>query len=393
MTLCLILLIIDSNLRKSQMESIMAKAYYSCHRCGTRCQVVGRNRREADRLAEYRKSSETVCTDCYINQQKEESVLDAKANKQDGLPDLQGSESQVLWAESIRKSRIYELSVSLDNMPSEDADYGNRIEAMQWLESQTIASWWIDQRYYSIADIVKKAEYHRSKSKTLELGEATARLENTVYPKGVGKSEVIAEVNLATDAITVRYPAKSELFRELIKFDFSFHWNETHWRKTLTVIDETPKDQVAEIGNKLLDIGIPILIWNEAIRQNAISGSYTPIHTRWISWQTSANKFAIQWARADDLYNESRKIPQSRWSNPYVVAPIESAEEVLAFSECYDFKLTNGARSAIDRYIEIKHNAMIAEIAKPKLSTKVDKSIPKLSASETVIVPDDLLDD
>lgn len=370
----------------------MAKAYYSCHQCGEHCQVIGRNRRDADRLAAYRESQQAMCTDCRNKELAEKNEKAAQANRDGGLSTLEGSEKQIRWAETLRNQRIKEIDGIIEKMPRDHADYGSYLESMQWIENQLQSSWWIDNRLSPVDRLVKEVVELLSQVADIDLHDAELRAENTVYPEGFDDPSAVAEINLSVGAITVHYPTKCEGVRELLKFDFGFWWEETHWQKSLGVTDENPEDQVAEIGNKLLNMGIPVLIWNASVRSRAISGDYTPAHTRWVKWMTTPGKFAIQWARADDLYHEARQIPGSKWERPYVVVPIDQADEVQSFAECYDFRLTSGAQKALSQYQQVKHAAFIAKVSAPKKTTSVDKSIPKLDAAPVVQVPSDLLD-
>jgi hypothetical protein len=79
--------------------------------------VVGRNRADADRLAEYRTEQESLCHDCWTLQRDEERAASAQqaaeTAAQAGLPVLQGTEKQIAWAETIRANVMKTLDAAL----------------------------------------------------------------------------------------------------------------------------------------------------------------------------------------------------------------------------------------------------------------------------------------
>ena len=78
--------------------------------------------------------------------------LDAQANRQNGLPPLQGSPKQVAWAESIRRKRM--KAASEYAVGSGD----NRlIDAVITLSTWTQAAHWIGRREASIEYLLSEA--------------------------------------------------------------------------------------------------------------------------------------------------------------------------------------------------------------------------------------------
>ena len=77
----------------------MANSYYECPHCGDDISVEGRNRREADRKAEWFKSEERVCRTCW--KENEEKSTNEITNSL-MLPNLEGTPKQVVWAKKIR---------------------------------------------------------------------------------------------------------------------------------------------------------------------------------------------------------------------------------------------------------------------------------------------------
>jgi hypothetical protein len=102
-----------------------------------------------------------ICPDCYRKQKKEErekaSQVAAEQAKKSGLPALAGSERQIAWADTIRKNA---LASAQNNVLSRDVFATLPVEkressrgvfevvrtARDRLETETSATWWIDNR-------------------------------------------------------------------------------------------------------------------------------------------------------------------------------------------------------------------------------------------------------
>lgn len=93
--------------------------------------------REIARLERY-----GMCDEC----KKAKIAEETKAAVENGLPELEGSEKQILWALDIRKkyvekaNRIMELNTG---KPSEEVAK----KFCEWLIGHTEAHYWIDNRY------------------------------------------------------------------------------------------------------------------------------------------------------------------------------------------------------------------------------------------------------
>ena len=112
----------------------MARAYFKCHECSESVEVYASNRKEADRLADYRTRTESLCHDCWSKQRDaqraEASQQAAETAALTGLPVLQGTEKQVTWAETIRATKLKQLDAAriLDELKIPP---GNRLEALK----------------------------------------------------------------------------------------------------------------------------------------------------------------------------------------------------------------------------------------------------------------------
>lgn len=125
----------------------MAKTTYKCPSCGSTITVVGHNRNEADRKAEYMESQGYVCFACKCNQENEDAKK--KASELD-LPILEGSSKQIAWAESIRM-KFLKMNLSK--------------ESKDWIVSKTSAKFFIDNREtYQMVEAFKKEMKQNTKN-------------------------------------------------------------------------------------------------------------------------------------------------------------------------------------------------------------------------------------
>ncbi len=120
----------------------MAK-YEINHKCGhaNTVQICGPVK-DRDRKEAWLASQD--CPDCLnaarTAEHDAENKASAVANAEAGLPDLEGSEKQIAWAETIR----VEILDSAAKRTPPKADLWAAFVA--WLKGQTAASWWIDRR-------------------------------------------------------------------------------------------------------------------------------------------------------------------------------------------------------------------------------------------------------
>ena len=95
-----------------------------------------------------------LCPDCYREKKQEERAQEneraAKLAKSLGFSQLEGSEKQVAWANSIRQ-RVYENICKLE---PEHPTYGYALVA-EALSLETLAKWWIDNRGVDYLRITK----------------------------------------------------------------------------------------------------------------------------------------------------------------------------------------------------------------------------------------------
>lgn len=91
----------------------MAEVELVCSTCGKTFTHRQKryNRADADQYEEWARAHIDTCPDCFRAQKQKEKELEAAARSSQ-LPQLQGSEKQVAWANSIRNKMISENQVA-----------------------------------------------------------------------------------------------------------------------------------------------------------------------------------------------------------------------------------------------------------------------------------------
>jgi len=382
---------------------------YSCGHEGE-IQLYGKAR---DREWKLSNEESKLCPDCWKKQREEERQKEnakaAEANQEAGLSKLEGSEKQIPWAESIRKQIIEGVEKQIFGRMDEDRIeenpevYQDFVKAFNSLKSHSSASWWIDHRdynsYFSLQrllkeelEAVKKAEAEPPKAVIEE-----ARAEATVYPEK-RVSDNVAEISIKGDMLTVFFPERRDSFREVVK-DLGFFWD-NGWKRKIVTKNGRIEDRAAQTGNKLLAAGFPVRIYDEDIRQRAISGEYEPECKRWVQLREVDGDYkgwlAVNWKeRSDNLYKAARKIAGARWSKGSMMVPPENYTEVLDFAEMYGFGVSEKAQEVINAAREIREKALVTGVKEPKVELPPEPGMmpPVLEVPEGVEILDELRDD
>jgi hypothetical protein len=381
---------------------------YTCGHEGT-VNIIGPHKDRKWKLS-YEESK--LCPECYkakleADRQKQNAEA-AEANQAAGLPKLKGTEKQIAWAESIRKSMIehiieYYISQIIDEAKAEHPEEYERVmKGFEALKRHTDASWWIDNRINddkiglrrlinAEIEAIKKAE----KEPPAAIVEA-AKAEATVYPEKA-VSNLVTEITVKNDTIEIHYPERNEEFRALVK-KLGYKW-ENGWTRKITEKTGSAIDRAAEAGNKLLAAGFPVRIYDETIRQKAIAGEYEPECKRWIQVRLSGEYegwLAINWNdHNEDLYRAAKKIAGARWSNPSMVVPPENYLEVLDFAEMYKFNISAKAREVIENAKALREASLTTGVKIPKSKRLLEPGkIPeKLEVPQEVTIDDEFRDE
>jgi hypothetical protein len=387
--------------------------YYGTHSCGHegRTNIVGpvKNRQWiSDR------NFKKMCPECWEKHLIEERE---RANKEAAekavemeLSELQGTPKQVAWANTLRQKMIdtFEKRIEISEEKMKKCTDEKLIEKFIGnvkiaretlnfiLQNKKSASWYIDSRNEDIEDLFRQAgkemeteeEQKRPEVRDAKQEQENIKRESTVYPENV-VTEVVAEIKITEEKISITFE-KNEKFREIVK-SLGYEWTGC-WERKIDKFNGPAEDRAAELGNKLLNAGFPIMIYDSIVRQNAIEGKFELECTRWI-YRTKGEhegKFAINWKeRSDRIYNTARKLPGSKYDSPSVIVRVEHYREVEDFAKLFGFKFSEAAIQAIEQ-----HKKAIAEanIVTPKKveSKNMDGLKDILNSSDAVI--DDLKD-
>jgi hypothetical protein len=391
----------------------MAK-YQITHSCGhtSTAQLYGNKR---DRQWRIEKLENGICSECFEQQRIEENKKAAEQNALDGLPELTGSEKQILWAEKIRASKLETVRQALagELQPMHIDAYwgisGWRQEAIKiddaqidyavdLLRQQTRASWYIDHRDTKIGFVLRDLFVANPPSEPTDAEAQTlideAKTEATVRP-AAPVTETVAEILAGEQSISVLFPEKREDFRQLIK-KRGFTWQGDRWKRWLDNTQGTPADRAAEIGHILLGHGYIVRQYNADIREAMIAGRFETEQTRWITLYTSgkeSGRLCIKWSRDEDYYRAAKRLPTARYVKPHLSVAVEQFEQALDFAEVNNFSITAAAQAAIDEARRIKQQALVAAIELPAPLPGGDDGKPvKLATPDHVEIADDLRD-
>lgn len=355
-------------------------------------------------IAKYRKykaerAFEGLCEECLQKQREEENQKAIKKAKEMGLPDLQGTEKQIAWANVLRV-RFVKMAENVIEMMKDNEMKSYWYEVLDYILTTKIkAIWYIDNKdINAIADIkrvlkqVSEEMEKRNKKLKEEQQEKDIRMESAVFPENA-ITNVIVDIMVQDDKVLTKFEI-NETFIDIVK-SLGYQWEGGVWKKDICETTGTAQERAAELGNKLLNAGFPISILDEEIRQNAINGKFEPECKRWIHLITEGDYkgwLGLQWKGKNEvLYNNARRITGSKWNKPYVVVKIERYNEVEDFAEIYEFKFTKKAKKAIEDYKESFKN--ITQVIPKKVKQIEQKDILKeiLNSSDEVL--EDLIDD
>lgn len=395
----------------------MAKSHITCATddCSNLITIVGGNRKEADRKAEWAQDQGFICDNCKQNQRDQANTEAAEQNAAIGLPALTGSDKQIAWAEKIRAEKLATINQALSGeMPRLhiDAYWGSsgwRLEvitiddqnvgyAVELLKQQTSASWWIDQRENKIGFILRDLFVAHPPEKPVEADQKAiideAKVEATVRPESP-ITETVAEISITQSGVSVRFPEKLESFRLLIK-KHRFTWADDRWQRTLVDINGKSDDRAAEIGHILLGNHFIVRQYNTDIRDAMINGRFKSEQTRWIALYTrgkETGRLCIRWGKDEDYYKAAKRIPTARYAKPHLSVAIEQFEQVQDFAEVNNFFITTAAKAAMDEAQRVKQESLIAKVELPEKIKGGDDGKPvKLDMPEYVDVDEDLRD-
>lgn len=373
--------------------------YYGTYSCGHegRTNIIGptKNRQWiSDR------HFEGLCAECYeakkiVDREKANTEAAEKA-KETELPELEGTEKQVAWANTLRQvmidetekwiekmTRVYEGEPGLDSAANEINNILNFI-----LTTKTKAFWYIDNRTVEFESILKISNKEMNTLAAESAPEAKDVInEATVYPENA-ISDAIAEIKITENQVTAEFE-RNDKFIKIVKM-LDYNWSGKVWSREISQTTGSSYDRAAELGNKLLNAGFPIKLMDNEARQKAINGTYEPECKRWIYHRNKGDYkdwLVICWTDDSDMYNKARSLPGSRWDKPSVVVKPEHFKEIEEFAGLYGFRFTPLASDIIKKAKEAKENATVVT------PVKVQNQQQKDGLKEILNSGSDILDD
>lgn len=356
---------------------------------------------------EWRKEREfsKLCPDCWkieLEERKErENREAAEMAKEMELPELSGSPKQIAWANTLRQrlieqfealtetdfrslSRRYRLEI--DEEAAKRILYfilENRTSAKYFIESRYDIDWLIFTEYKPAMKTEEDVERERAEKEL----EEQIRAEASLFPEE-RKTDAVAEIHIVESGVSVT-SEWHESFPPLLR-SLNYRWDGKQWHRLIDETTGSAEDRAAELGNRLLNAGFPIRIFDEKVRQMAVDGTFVPEQKRWILKVKGEERFAISWTDGSDLYRKARSLPGSRWARPYVLVSVEHASEVEEFAELYGFRFGREALRMIERHRRALENAEVVQPAQVEEEETKDGLKDLLEAEVDVI--DDLRD-
>ena len=138
-----------------------ATAICTCRKCGAKFEkyTTKATRREADSWVEWAERTFSLCPDC---EREERAAQLQEKSAEAGLPELQGSVKQIVWAESLRSEYITNgenmMKVYEAKGDTKNAEIFERVRDYT-LKTKTDAGWWIDRRglfKQTVVEVYKK---------------------------------------------------------------------------------------------------------------------------------------------------------------------------------------------------------------------------------------------
>ena len=334
---------------------------YSCGHTGE-VQIYGARKDREKAVWIYKNYK--LCPDCYEEQRRKEEQAVLSRAEEYGLPELSGSPKQIAWAMGLRDDLIkrFEELVEKDRglmqetgTPEEIAKFEQNVLSLRtFFVSQTESRFWIDCREKRVESVVTEAlRSIRDKEKNESPRGLDATEESTVYPENQTTKDV-AEINESDGKVELK-SAKNDTIIKTVK-SLGYEWNQSNkkWFLKLDATTGNPLDRIAEVGNALLNAGVPVLIFNEEARQKAISGDFEGVHPYWICHSTSTGDLVVKWKIkiSEELFHRIKALPGSRYDNGRFRLSPKYYDEIRDFASLYNFSLSKDAEEILNKVEE-----------------------------------------
>ncbi|HHB76979.1 MAG TPA: hypothetical protein ENK84_10635, partial [Desulfobulbus sp.] len=226
--------------------------------------------------------SEQSCRKCWAEEQLEKAM---RMRKKFNLPELNGSEKQIAWAETIRLENVRELYNSLYGcIPFEMIDLSLRKKidsltpeelflSVDRLLSEKSAHFWIENRRKYLGYIlltkledIRVEQYQINHSLLAEAAIAEALLS----PEEINWNTPV-EIGIVDDSkVHILFPYGSKSFWRIVRLELQFEWTGECWEKTTKMANTSVIDMAADAGHTFLDAGYKVIVWDKTAREKAV---------------------------------------------------------------------------------------------------------------------------
>lgn len=277
-------------------------------------------------------------------------------------PELKGTSAQVSWAEKIRKITLAKIT---------------KKEIKQFFLTETDSNFFINNRLCDIEEL-ESAIYKKMIDSSDDAKDV--KNDNIIFPinkKTATEVELLAEVN----KIVAKFD-KNKYIRDILKA-YGYRWSEKNMIWYLRPYHDI-KDHIAEIGNILLNKGIPIIIHDKEIANMAKKGIFKPSSSSVIYYDKLENDeyISIRWKKGGlDYFSVLKKIPSSTWNNNRIKIKAKYYKEIMDFADFYSFEITDEAKLLMLKYkkiFDVSEKVVVSNIEekgkeKKSFNTSIDR--------------------
>lgn len=317
-----------------------------------------------ERDCEWRAEQEAkkICPDC-VEKKKEEETAQAKAwAKEKGLPDLEGTERQIAWAEVIRR-RLFE---DLEECKKKDQE---EIEKLKTNPSEKLRKEWIENEIDSLnirlqaADEIKEKWEKQSLSRFWIDGRNTSAnweimglcrpirkrreedLESKVYENGATEDEEIRiYISPERNEVKILSEYNEKKVAILKRMGFKFFDFKKCWYRYPSPAMPTVSDIAATAANELVKAGFVVRVFDQDVMSLLDTESFRPFNPRELIGDD--HQFIM---RLDDEIKEmALSLPGAKEIKGRIRIPAKYRAEVDDFAHVYGFAISEAAQALID---------------------------------------------
>lgn len=320
-----------------------------------------------------------LCPEC---RRKAENERVTKLAEENGLAQLSGTEKQVAWAMKLRQDildSLLRLDKEVDKGVNNEAVKEDIQKAIAYVSERKDSKYFIDGRHdafkftninkctqYNLIELRRKlCEYAKAYDEEHSTENELERLaqEEAIAIEKANQTEVHPENQTSTTVVTIKVNDDNDVMlqsaydKELVDtihgLAFNMAWCKPVWKYHVRKNCGTVDAVAAEIGNKLLEAGFPVVFPTHDIAEKASSGDFERYHLNAIFKHKSNDKvFIVECNRHDD--NMSKLIrgisKAKRIGAGCFHIPVASYKELEEFSEENNFFWTGAATERLNEY-------------------------------------------